>query len=156
MTVTYDFDAKLRQGERFEAELDAIFSRDYDIRKATMHEQRQGIDRIFTRKDDGAVCRVEYKSDLTASKTGNAFVETVSVDMTGKPGWAYTSQADYLVYYLPKDGTLYVITFDVLRRRLPAWKRFPSRQIPNRGYKTVGLLVPLAEFERIATEVISV
>ena len=151
----YNFDTKLKQGERFEAELDTFFSSDYDIQPATRDQQRAGIDRVFTRRDSGNVCRVEYKSDLTASRTGNAFVETVSVDAKNKPGWAYTSQADYLMYYLPKDRLIYIIAFDALRKRLPAWGRYPSRPIPNEGYNTVGLLVPLTEFERIALEVVS-
>lgn len=154
--TAYDFTAQLQLGEHHEADLDRFFSAWYDIRKVDREEQRQGIDRIFTRKDNGAVHRVEYKADSKASETGNAFVETVSVDTANKPGWAHSSQADYLIYYLPKDLLIYVIAFVDLRKRLPKWCSYRSRRIPNNGYHTVGLLVPLDEFEEIATQVISI
>jgi hypothetical protein len=35
------------------------------------------------------------------------------------------------------------------------WRAYPSKTIPNRGYNTVGILVPLDELEKIAAEVIS-
>lgn len=155
MTV-YNFATQLQRGEHYEAELDRFFSTWYDIRKVDREQQRRGIDRIFTRKDNGVVYQIEYKSDLTASKTGNAFVETVSVDTANKPGWAHSSQADYLIYYLPKDLLIYVIAFTELRKQLSRWCAYRSRRIPNNGYHTVGLLVPLDEFEQIATQVISI
>ena len=41
-----------------------------------------------------------------------------------------------------------------LRRCLPRWQRqYQARKIPNQGYCTHGLLVPLDEFERIAQRV---
>jgi hypothetical protein len=139
-----------------ESFLDTFFSTWYEIQKVDREQQRQGIDRIFARKDNGAIHRIEYKADTKASQTGNAFVETISVDTANKPGWAHSSQADFLIYYLPVDMLIYVIAFKDLRKCLPAWQSFKSRKIPNRGYYTVGLLVPLDEFEKIATEVISI
>lgn len=155
--MIYDFKTKLAQGEKSEHWLDGFFAQWYIIVPADRTQQRQGIDRIFVRKIDSVVYKVEYKTDWTASKTGNAFVETVSVDTANKPGWAYSSQSDYLIYYLPGDMLIYVIPFSDLRQALPGWcAEFRSRRIPNDGYYTVGLLVPLAEFERVATETISV
>lgn len=154
--MIYDFKQQLTRGASGEKWLDDFFAQWYIIVPATMEQQRQGIDRIFVRKENNAVYRVEYKTDWTASKTGNAFVETISVDATNKPGWAYSSQSDYLIYYIPGDMLIYVIQFLELRGQLPKWcVEFRSRRIPNKGYCTVGLLVPLAEFERIAKEVIS-
>ena len=93
---------------------------------------------------------MEYKGDRTAVASGNAFIELTSVDKDGKPGWAYTSQARYLFYYLP-GLILYVLTFEKLHNRLSAWiARYPQRSIPNRNYHTIGVLVPLVEFERHA------
>lgn len=152
----YEFKEQLMKGEKSEDKLDAFFSEWYTVKRVDMFQQRQGIDRIFTRKDNGSIFKIEYKTDWTASRTQNAFVETISVDTTDKPGWAYSSQSDYLIYYIPGDELIYVITFIALRARLPCWCKFPSRRIPNKGYCTVGLLVPLAEFEQIAREVISI
>jgi len=47
------------------------------------------------------------------------------------------------------------MAFTALRVRMHCWHGLPTRQIPNNGYRTIGILVPLAEFEKIAIEVIS-
>lgn len=147
-TVT-DAEAKSTFGDWF---LHLIGKPGFTVSPATGEEQRQGIDRHFS-----LPLTVEYKTDATAVRTHNAFIETVSVDTAGKRGWAYTSEADVLVYYIPGDELLYIVRFSRLRARLPHWlDLFPSRRIPNRGYHTVGLLVPLEELEECADVVISV
>jgi hypothetical protein len=151
----YDFNEQLTKGEGAERTLDTLFAQWYAIQPVDREQQRRGIDRIFTRKDNGCIFRIEYKTDWTASKTGNGFVETVSVDTANKSGWAHSSQADYLIYYVPGDALVYIIAFANLRARLHCWHGFPLKRIPNQGYNTLGLLVPLDEFERIATQVIS-
>lgn len=154
--MTYAFDEQLVVGATGEQRLDTAFGQWYDIAPATQAEQRQGIDRIYLRRKDGARFRVEYKTDHTAARTGNAFVETISVDTTNKPGWAYTSQADVLLYYIPGDELVYVWRLSKLRRHLERWQTtYATRRIPNKGYATHGILVPLSEFERHAEQVIS-
>lgn len=154
--TTYDFRTQLATGAAGEARLDDYFSRWFIIRAATPEEQRQGTDRIFIGRTDGRTYRVEYKTDHAASQTGNAFVETVSVDTSNKPGWAFSSMANFLLYYIPGPETVYVVDFAKLRRRLPGWQRnYRLRKIPNWGYHTHGLLVPLDEFERVADKIIS-
>lgn len=150
--TTYSFRTQLANGAQGEARLDTWFGHWFTIRHATDAEQHRGIDRIFTR--DGHTYAVEYKTDSRASSTGNAFVETVSVDTTGKPGWAYSSEADVLCYYVPVSEVIYIIDMRKLRHHLPQWQRqYQARKIPNDGYYTHGLLVPLDEFERIAQRV---
>jgi len=154
--VAYSFDRQLAQGEQGETFLDGFFLPWFTIRRATREEQRQGIDRWFV---DARKRRqsIEYKTDSAAGRTGNAFVETVSVDTTNKPGWAYSSQAETLIYYIPDDGLIYVIRMAHLRLVLPAWvRKYPTRAVPNAGYRTHGLLVPLHEFEDLAVKVFSV
>lgn len=154
--MTYDFRTKLQEGLRSEEFLDRLLSSDYRIKPASKSQQRQGIDRIITHIQTGQRWRVEYKTDQTAGNTGNAFVETISVDSRLKLGWAVTSESDLLFYYIPADGLIYVIPFEKLRTQLPRWLRtYPVRSIPNRGYSTHGILVPLHEFEALAQEVIS-
>ena len=150
--MTYDFDHQRSAGEQGETFLDAFFrERGHAIRPAAPDEQRQGIDRVFTAQD-GKVTRVEYKTDFLAAKTGNAFIETVSVDTHGKMGWALTSQADYLIYYLP-GKVIYVLSFTSLHWALPQWIRnYPAKSAPNRGYATHGVLVPLEELAQYATQ----
>lgn len=149
----YSFDTQLAQGEKGEEYLDQHFSRWYTVTRATAAQQRAGIDRWFTRPD-GERLAVEYKTDRTAGRTGNAFVETVSVDTAHKPGWAYTSQARYLVYFIPEPETIYILPMAAIRYQVDAWRRaYPERRIPNGNYHTVGTLVPLHEFERWAITV---
>jgi hypothetical protein len=155
--VTYQFATQLAKGQSYEELLDERFSELHIIQPATPQQQRQGIDRVFRpRSAPHEVMYVEYKADQKAAKTGNAFVEIVSVDTTGRPGWAESSQADWLFYLVPGAcEALYIIRMADLRRRLPEWRRTcEQRRIPNEGYHTVGLLVPLAEFEQIAYAVI--
>jgi hypothetical protein len=155
--MTYQFAEQLAQGQTYEQQLDARFADRYIIQPATPQQQRQGIDRVYRpRSTPHEVLYVEYKADKTAARTGNAFVETVSVDTANKPGWAITSQADWLFYLVPGAAeVLYIIRMADLRAKLPLWeRRYDSRRIPNQGYHTVGLLVPLDEFERIAYAVV--
>ena len=155
--MTYTFDAQKARGDFGELFLDQWFATDYDVKPATHHEQRRGVDRTFIHRRTGQRFRVEYKTDYKAAETGNAFVETVSVDTAGKTGWAYSSEADYLIYYIPSDGLIYVLALEALRHELPRWVReYPLRAAQNKGYATHGLLVPLDEFERRAEVVISV
>jgi len=99
--TTYQFEAQLRKGEAYEAVLDNFFREKFDIQPVQMCDQRRGIDRIFTSKKNGSILKIEYKADSKAAQTGNAFIETVSVDTQQKPGWAVYSEADYLIYYIP-------------------------------------------------------
>lgn len=153
----YDFQTQLSKGESIEKELDRFFSDGFLIAKATQEQQRQGIDRLFLDRRTGQLLRVEYKADWKASRTGNAFVETISVDTTGKKGWALTTTADKVFYLLVDLRTLYVLDPQKVRERLPNWmRRFPTKQAANRTYSTHGVVVPLDEFEKIADAVIAI
>ncbi len=121
--------------------------------------QAAGVDFLFTDRITNQTWLVELKTDTRAYDTGNAFIETVAVDRESKLGWAYTSTAHWLLYFIPQNRRIYRIALEVLRVELPSWEgRFPTRRIPNRGargdYFTHGLLVPLEELYRIAQEVI--
>ena len=129
---------------------------------AGMAEQWRGVDLRAT-LPDGSTCRVEVKCDARAQQTHRAFVETVSNDVTGRPGWAHTCEADWLLYFVPgpNDDVLYWLRPADIRRALPTWeyaadaggwgvRRVAAR---NEGYRTLGLAVALAELERIAVRV---
>ena len=150
----YSLDKQLAEGQGAENHLDRFFSTWFDITESTRQQQREGIDRIWVRKDSGCVITVEYKADSTAARTGNIFIETVSVDTAKKLGWAYTSRAQELLYYIPPLGKAYLVPMSLIKRQLPAWHgKYPTRRIPNKGrlgdtYHTVGILVALSVFER--------
>ena len=150
----YSMDEQLAIGEEGEKFLDIYFAMSYNIRESTELEQREGIDRVFTK--DNIEHTVEYKTDYTAGKTGNAFIEMVSVDTRNIKGWALTSRADWLFYYVPYRHVIYIIAFPILRKWLGEWKsKYKiSPKVPNERYNSEGLLVPLMEMERISESVI--
>ncbi len=146
----YDMQAQLNRGEEAERQLDAHFIERFEIETASREQQRQGIDRIFSRRATARLYTIEYKSDWTAGRTGNAFIETVSVDTMNIPGWAYSSTAQWLVYWVPPREQLYLIRLETLRRQLDGWieQHGPEKAIPNDGYYTLGVTVPLGELEQ--------
>ena len=157
MSHLYEMREKLLQGEIGELFLDDYFRRWYRIMPATPYQQRLGIDRLFFRRDNGIEYAIEYKCDATSARTGNAFIETVSVDNQDKPGWAIYCQADFIIYFVDGCGPAYVIRPEQIREKLPAWQsQYPSRAIPNKGYKTIGLLVPLTQLKPISQIVLPI
>lgn len=140
----YDFDTQLKLGQRAERELDKLFSKWYEVREATMEQQRMGIDRWF-RPPEGEEFAVEYKTDFKAKRTKRAFIETVSVEKDGevvKQGWVHTTQADFVVYWAYGWEVL-VIKPSVLRALLPRWTELYRGASSNNGeYKSRGILVP--------------
>ena len=150
--MNYQFDAQLKQGKLGEADMDDYFSEWYFIQPATKVQQQIGIDRIFIGKKDGRIITVEYKSDEKAAQTGNIFIETVSVDRTNKKGWAYTSHAQILIYYVPSMGNIYIFSMAEIKMNLPEWcKIYKKKSVPNEGYNTIGLAIPLKKVEPLKT-----
>lgn len=151
--AVYSFDKQNTRGGRGEDFLDAFFEeRGNYVQPATHWQQRQGIDRIFAR--ESKLARVEYKTDYIAHRTGRVFIETIAVGNGGRAGWATTSQADLLVYFIPGLQTIYVMPLAALREKLTEWvQKYPSRPAHNEDFATYGVLVPLDEFEGHATQV---
>lgn len=139
---TYGFQAQLKVGELGEETLDAFFAeKGYEIKNVTMKEQRRGIDRIFVK--DGKEVKVEYKTDALTARTGNVFIETVSSNKSGAPGWAVKTQADYVVYYVSGYKQALLLKPEYLRSKIPYWLfEYRQRPVRNKGYMTFGIPVP--------------
>jgi len=157
------FRRDLARGQEIERLLDAYLEPTYEIRPATVREQRQGIDRFLTHRETGETFSIDYKADWLAARTGNVFIETVSVDRTGAAGWALSSRADWIFYYLPQRARLYVLSMAEIVSSLPQWAliyRVATAETPGSGssdgYHSAGVLVPLAEIERVAEAVVEV
>ena len=143
----HQFTAKLEHGKIGEADLDDYFGRWHVIKQVSRTWERMGVDRFWTCRTTKCVWPVEYKTDPTAADTENAFVETVSVDRAGKPGWAYRSFCQLLVYYVPPTGMAYVCHMSLVKDCVPRWaEEYPKGRAANEGYHTHGILVPLAVF----------
>lgn len=154
--MTYDFNQQLSRGQEGENLLDRYFAAKFEIQLVDRAGQRQGIDRVFKCRETGKVETIEYKTDSKAQYTHNAFIETVSVDSNKTPGWAFTTKADRVFYYVPGDELIYILDPLHLRELLPRWqKQYPIRAAKNETYKTFGVCVPLAELEACAIEVVS-
>jgi hypothetical protein len=141
----HDFRKSLKDGKQGEEELDRHFGRWYLIEEVPISdEKRYGIDRIFECKQRGVSFGVEYKTDSEAAVTGNAFIEVVSDDTRGTPGWAKKSIAMELIYYIRPEGKIYIFQMHHIKRALSKWiARYPQRPALNKGYNTIGVLVPL-------------
>jgi hypothetical protein len=147
----YKFRDQLDQGKRAEHFLDDYFSRWFRIQPVPLDtELREGYDRLFTRRLDGETLKIEYKADWHAARSRHAFIETISIYEDHKPGWAYSSQADMLIYFVPPLGMIHMIPLGAIRFLLPGWKlRYREVPAPNEGYKTYGVLVPLTVLGRL-------
>lgn len=155
----HDFQKQLSIGEAAEAHLDAHFRLTHDIRRASEADQKRGIDRFLRRKgstDSFAWTAVEYKADFKAGETGCFFVETsVNYRVQHKdyptsdaPGWLHTTQADWLVLFIPYTGALYFVEPAKLRdlTELHGWKTGWCR---NHALMSKGVLVPIGEVAKI-------
>ncbi len=86
---------------------------------------------------------MEYKADATAARTGRMFLEIMSVDTADKPGWALTSLAQLLVYYVPLLDYANIYNMYSLKALLPALQQgYQIKRIPNNGYCTHEIAVP--------------
>jgi hypothetical protein len=132
--------------ERWAPTLDHWLGEASELREATTAEQWQGIDRVALTAD--GVITIDYKCDEQASGTKNLFIEIVSNDVTGRPGWAYTSQADWLAYFIVPDQ-VWMFLLPRLRQALAKWRTtYAIRCAVNASYRTRGVCVPRSRAER--------
>lgn len=152
----FDFKEQLALGEKYEDILDSHFSRWYDIEPAEREIQRLGVDRIFVANATSRRTSVEYKTDIRAEFTGNFFIEVVSVAPKSnfgqkKMGWAITSVAQMLVYYLPQTKMILSCSMQDLKDKVPSWsKQYPTGRAQNETYYGVGIKVPVSEIVELS------
>lgn len=121
---------------------------------------------IFTRDGLNALC--EIKLDRHLGQGGNVLFEIMRVNHTASPdractlGWSMRSPATWLLYYAPKESSVYVFRFAAFRSAFQKWtdeKRraesggnaqigaFNMRWINTDKIKsTLAVLVPLTAF----------
>lgn len=147
----YTWDKQHAAGLEGEKILDKVLARFGVITPVEMKEQWQGIDRILLRHG-GETLTLEYKTDYRASTTGNVFIETMSNQGSGRLGWAYTTQADRIVWYIPVREWVIVVKASRLRINLSDWvRRYRSFSIANPTFHGSGIAVPLTEILAIAS-----
>lgn len=146
------FEDRLKMGQYAEQVLDIHFAdKGIQVYPVTEEMERDGIDRIFA--DKASSVYVEYKADFRAHETGNIFLEhEKNENGHGKPGWARTSRADLLVYYLPPIGQAYIFDMKVVQKNyytIIANLR-KARVLSNPGYTASGYLLPIESALRTA------
>lgn len=151
----YNFKEDYARGLEGEEFLDDFFARQYSeitITPVNIDTQRNGVDRIFS--NEQRTWNVEYKTDYIAEKTQNIFLEmTVNHYPTPKLGWVVGSQADILIYYIPKVA-VYSIPFSLLRTQLDTWvtqlgwRLVINNRRKKNQYSAYGMLLPLWRLEK--------
>lgn len=149
MPKTYSFVEQYERGLEGERVLDEYFSAWYEIREATIDQQKgEKIDRLFRPKGSERNTpwkKIEYKTDSRTDKTGNLFIETWSNYENRTYGWAYTTKADEIMYYALPD-TVYILNKTELQQKLMGeWREVLPKFIRNPRYTTVGLAIPVEE-----------
>jgi hypothetical protein len=148
----HHFRASLEAGKAAEALLDAHYAKSCSISPAPLAEDRAGVDRYF--ETPGGRVSVQYKCDWKAGETGNAFLELLSSVERGTLGWALTDGADWLVYLLPHADRALLLKRKAWAERIGAWAATCRlARVTNDGWHSVGLLVPLAEWEQLASRI---
>lgn len=110
--------------------------------------QRGGIDRVIT-LTSGKTLYVDEK--VRRKHYDDIFLEYWSDHEGRRPGWVEKDLAcDYIAYAFAETQTCYLLPFLQLRR---AWRLnrnewfelYGNRPVPNNGYTTIGIPVPVAE-----------
>lgn len=140
--------SQFKHGKDVEAYLDAFFrARGWTIWQTTPYEERVLCigDRHYQK--DGVTLRIEYKSGIQSGFSGNIFLEILSVDRQGVPGWVYTCKADFIFYAALLNHKILIFKPQALRECIEYLKAMFSqnrtRHQQNAGYNTHGVLVPL-------------
>jgi len=151
-TDEYNFNEQYEKGVKGENRLDKFFNTIFNIGQVPRILQQFGCDRIFTNIQSKKRYLIEYKSDERAAKSGNIFVETISVDTENKLGWAYTSCSQYICFYIPGKGEIYIVSTLYIKAKISEWiSKYEIKRIKNEGYYTEGVAVPIDEIKKIAT-----
>ena len=164
MTAAHDFAASLSAShaasdwpgwEALYRDAFPTFAAMIDHREDGEH-QRAGIDRSIVLRNSKQILVDEKVRRRSAHGRiyDDIFLETVSVRKPGRsddPGWVEKEiRADYIAYLIAPLGKCYLLPTIQLQSAWalcgPNWrKRFGEREVPNHGYVTVGVPVPVKD-----------
>lgn len=148
--MEHDWKVEYAKGLEGEAALDSFLQGLGEMEEATREQQRAGIDRILT-GHGGQQLAIEYKTDYKGHKTGNCYIETLSVSVSNKKGWAYTSTADRILYLMADSGTVYCLEPDEVRKLIDQWiEKYRTVRVYNQNYYGEGVLVPVPVIQEAA------
>ncbi|MBO7481765.1 MAG: hypothetical protein J6T63_06630 [Bacteroidales bacterium] len=130
-----------------------ISSKDKNIKKEDRTVQKQGIDKTIT-LNDGTQIFLEEKSrepQFWENRKTDILLEYISIDTQNKPGWVYTSRADYLAILYKniniKKSEIYIFPFKPIREWVKKnnvrFMSFPDIIAHNVSWNTISKAVPL-------------
>lgn len=98
---------------------------------------------------------LEVKADRRSHETGNAYLEILANVGTGRQGWSYTTNADFVGYLSLGDSQLCIVPMRALREKLAAiWHGFKSASATDERMgglaHSLGILVPMEELRKIS------
>lgn len=108
--------------------------------------QRDGVDRLVV-TSTAHTYRIDEK--VRSRDYDDFFLEFWSVKEQRKPGWvAQDLAADFIAYAFIPSQRCYLLPFPSLRsawasNRVEWVSRYSQKNVPNRGYTTVGVPVPI-------------
>jgi hypothetical protein len=139
MRRRHTFSEKLAAAAKWEAKLDDWLGKSgYVVRPLGPYQP----DREVVLRDESGIITVEYKCDEEAIKTGRLFIETVSNDVSGRLGWAKTTNADWILYFVV-PVRVFAFRPETLRAALDRWSgHFPLKKADNGRFNTLGVCVP--------------
>src|SRR5882724_1362383 len=106
--------------------------------------QASGIDGYFQLSNRDVVA---FEVKCEQQTTGNLFLETLSNKETGREGWFYTSQSDYVIYYFLDTNLVH--SFSLAKARAwvesvaPGTYKVAEQAKYEQRNTTVGILVPI-------------
>jgi hypothetical protein len=106
--------------------------------------QLKGIDKILT-FENGSIITIDEK--IRRKDYGDIYIELFSNLERQKKGWAYTSQCDYIVYYIEPTQQVYLLPVFLLRKAIrkhrKQWERTCKTVLSkNSLYTSYGLAIP--------------
>lgn len=157
----YSFEEQLAKGKEWEKKLSISIQKTmgegYKVVYLPDHAEfyPEGFDMAVYCKTTETTMLLEVKTDFQAHKTGNAFLETISVCRGGKmekAGWMETSKADAVVYIIPELKRGVFIKMDDLRDILKdAPIPYPFKECRNNTYSSYGFLVPIKKLMEVGS-----
>lgn len=94
---------------------------------------------------------IDIKSDSKSHETGNHCLELLSNVGSGRPGWTYTTTADYIGFLSTGSGDLCIISTEEIRRKLAEiWHCFRKSSVPDDYLTSLVLLVPVDEMKGVS------
>ncbi len=112
--------------------------------------QKNDIDLVwvYKKEDKQLMISIEVKTDKYT--TGNFWLETLSNEELGIPGWFVKSKAKYLFYYFTKWDSMYIMPLGITKewflaniKRFKESKTTTKDERGNYKHTTVGRIVPI-------------